>query len=309
MKRALLRSILFFIVVSQPLLSLAEEIDLTRDLVGNGEVNVPLAAFDAFLNRSPIDGQINLLNDEERLKEVVARYYYDRMIANDARALELDKEPVNKARIDALVDRELTQIRKIEMDSQPVPDMTKLAEEYYKANRDEFKRDDQVRMAHIMIGYAKHSANEAREIAEEILQELKQGGDFSAILEARSEDPSAKHNQGDLGWRERGEFVKNFADAAFALKSVGELSSVIQTKFGFHIIKLLDKRAAQVAPYDEVREQVIGRMESDYKNNRWVEYLDKIRNEYEVGIEQKLLDAYRKDRLERLIELKRAMAK
>jgi peptidyl-prolyl cis-trans isomerase C len=287
----------------------AEEIDLTRDLVGNGEINVPLAAFDAFLNRSPLEGQINLLNDEDRLKEVVARYYYDRMIADDARSLGMDKDPVNKARIDALVNRELTQIRKLEMDRQPVPDMAKPAEEHYKANLESFKRDNQVRVSHIMIGYSAHSSSEARKIANEIHQELKEGGDFTAIVKARSEDPSAERNQGDLGWHSRSGFVKPFSDAAFALEKAGDLSPVVQTKFGFHIIKLLDKREAGVVPFEEVRDQVIAKLESDYRNARWAEYLDKVRNEYEVGIEQKLLDAYREDRLKKLMELREATQK
>jgi peptidyl-prolyl cis-trans isomerase C len=302
------RSVFLWALLAVSVGAFADEIDLTRDLVGNGEVNVPLAALDAFLNRSPLNGQIGLLKDEDHLKEVVARYYYDRMIADDAREMGLDKDPVNKARIDALVNRELTEIRKAAMDKEPVPDMSKLAEEHYKAHPEEFTHEAQVHVAHIMIGYGEHSPNEAKAMASKIADEIKQGGNFDELVESRSEDPSKSHNHGDLGWQERTRLAKPFADAAFALKKTGDISPVVQTKYGFHIIKLLDKRPAGMTPYAQVRDQLIAKQEQAFRSDRWFKYLDSVRNEYEVGIEQKVLDAYRNDRLEKLLKLRDAMS-
>jgi peptidyl-prolyl cis-trans isomerase C len=309
MKKKLTLSVVLIFLVAEMCSVFAQEIDLNQDLVGNGDVNIPLAVFDAFLNRSPLDGQINLLRNNERLKEIVGRYYFDAMIADDARELGLDKDPIIKARLDSLMNQELTRIRKEVMAKEPVPDMSGLAKDYYKAHKEEFHREEQVWVAHIMIGYENHSTAEAKKIAQEIHQAVLDGEDFTELAMARSEDPSVKHNQGDLGWLQRTALVKPFADAAFALKKKGEISPVVQSKFGFHVIKFFDKKAAMLTPFEEIKEALILRKEQEYRENRWMEYVAKVRTEYEVGIDQKLLKAYQEQRLKKLLELKQAVKK
>jgi hypothetical protein len=97
----------------------------------------------------------------------------------------------------------------------------------------------------------------AKAKAEEVLAKLRAGGDFNALAKEHSGDPSNKNNGGDLGWFGRGMMVKPFEDAAFALKP-GELSSVVETQFGYHIIKL-DERRMQDSPNGQPVEQVRAR--------------------------------------------------
>jgi parvulin-like peptidyl-prolyl isomerase len=151
-----------------------------------------------------------------------------------------------------------------------------------------------------MIGYKTHDASEARKIAHEIYDELTHGADFMAMVESKSEDPSVKTNKGDLGWQKHEHMVEPFAVAAFALEKKGDMSEVVQTKFGFHIIKLLDKKPPELVPFEEVKTKLTGHLTEKYKQDRWLEYVNKKREEYEVTVESELLEKYRQDRLELL---------
>ncbi|HEY1404767.1 MAG TPA: peptidylprolyl isomerase, partial [Pyrinomonadaceae bacterium] len=100
-------------------------------------------------------------------------------------------------------------------------------------------------------------SKQSRAKAEEVLAKLRAGGDFAALAKEHSGDPSNKEKGGDLGWFGRGMMVKPFEEAAFALKP-GELSGIVETQFGYHIIKL-DERRMQDSPNGQPVEQVRAR--------------------------------------------------
>jgi parvulin-like peptidyl-prolyl isomerase len=92
-----------------------------------------------------------------------------------------------------------------------------------------------------------------RKKAEDVLRRAKAGEDFVALAKEFSEEPGAKESGGDLGWFGRGRMVKPFEDAAFALKA-GEIGGVVETQFGFHIIKVEERRMTSLAePVEQVR--------------------------------------------------------
>lgn len=144
-------------------------------------------------------------------------------------------------------------------------------EKFYRENQDKFKTPETVNAAHILISTmpdpnaaAKPDAaelakkdKEAKEKAEKILAQLKQGADFAKLAAAESACDSKK-NGGNLGEFGRGMMVPEFEKAAFALTKPGELSPVVKTQFGYHIIKLNSKKAASVAPLDQVKENIRG---------------------------------------------------
>lgn len=107
---------------------------------------------------------------------------------------------------------------------------------------------EEVRARHILV--------DKEEDAKAILEELKGGGDFEKIAQERSTDKGSGANGGDLGYFGRGQMVKPFEDAAFALENPGDLSGVVQSQFGFHIIRLEDKRTRPLPTFEQVKDQL-----------------------------------------------------
>jgi len=131
-------------------------------------------------------------------------------------------------------------------------------EKYYRRNRGNFEVVEQVHAAHILIKVPEDAAAETREQKrakiDEILEKSRAGEDFAALAKRYSEDGSRSQG-GDLGFFPRGRMVKPFENVAFSLPA-GEISDVVTTQFGFHIIKVLEIREARVKPLEEVREEV-----------------------------------------------------
>ncbi|MBN1829071.1 MAG: peptidylprolyl isomerase [Deltaproteobacteria bacterium] len=124
---------------------------------------------------------------------------------------------------------------------------------YYNGNIASFKRQEQVRGQHILVKVDKGATEQDRVAAKKKIDTIKgklsTGGNFEALAKEYSDCPSGR-NGGDLGYFTRGKMVKPFEDAAFSLK-IGETSGIIETDFGYHIIRVLDKKAEGTVSYDE----------------------------------------------------------
>jgi peptidyl-prolyl cis-trans isomerase C len=132
-------------------------------------------------------------------------------------------------------------------------------DEFYAKNPDQFKQGDSVRASHILISVPKGAdaaaKAQARARAEQVLKDVKAGQDFAALAKQHSADPGSAANGGDLGFFQQGQMVGPFNDAAFTL-ALGTTSDLVETEFGFHIIKVIEKKAGRTIPLEEVKPQV-----------------------------------------------------
>lgn len=135
---------------------------------------------------------------------------------------------------------------------------------YYAAHQEEYRMPERVRVRHILIrtpnpgpdGKVDPKAEaDARAKAEGILKQVKGGADFAELAKKESQDPGSAANGGELPWFERGRMVAEFEKVAFA-QSKGQISDLVKTQFGFHIIKTEDKEPARLKPLEEVQSSI-----------------------------------------------------
>nr|WP_279342569.1 peptidylprolyl isomerase [Geotalea sp. SG265] len=119
-------------------------------------------------------------------------------------------------------------------------------QDFYNKNKEKFRTGEQVRASHILV--------KTEPEAQEILKQLKAGGNFEELARKHSIDAAAAKG-GDLGWFGKGSMLPEFEQAVFGLKE-GSTSGIVKTKYGYHIIKLTGKRPAGIRPLDEVKEQI-----------------------------------------------------
>ncbi|TNJ67350.1 peptidylprolyl isomerase [Paenibacillus hemerocallicola] len=118
---------------------------------------------------------------------------------------------------------------------------------YYDENKEMLATPEQVKASHILVS--------TKEESEAILAQLNTGADFAQLAKEKSIDPGSKDNGGDLSYFAKGKMVKEFEDAAFTLP-VGQISNVVQTEHGFHIIKVTDKKAAVTPTFEEKKNEI-----------------------------------------------------
>jgi peptidyl-prolyl cis-trans isomerase D len=126
---------------------------------------------------------------------------------------------------------------------------------YYNDNVQQYTTPEQVRASHILLETTGKNEADVKKRAEEILKQVKSGADFAELAKKVSEDKGSKENGGDLDYFGRGRMVPEFEEVAFTLPP-GQISDLVKSQFGYHIIKVVDKRAGSTRPLEEVRVQI-----------------------------------------------------
>jgi peptidyl-prolyl cis-trans isomerase C len=154
------------------------------------------------------------------------------------------------------------------------------AKEFYDSNSDRFTAPEKVRASHILITVADTDSEITREQKkakiDDIHAQLVAGGDMAALAMANSDCPS-KDKGGDLGFFGRGQMVKPFEDAAFALEP-GEISPVVETRFGYHVITVTEKEEAGTTSFEDVKESIIDYLADMKKQDEMNTYMTSLRD-------------------------------
>jgi peptidyl-prolyl cis-trans isomerase C len=182
----------------------------------------------------------------EGKKELLDSMIVRELVLEQAKKDGVDKSKEVVARMEDLKKRVVVEAflkKKIEQEVKiSDADMKK----FYDQNKDKFKTTEQVRASHILVKTEKD--------AQDILAQLKKGASFEELAKKNSTDATAAKG-GDLGWFSKGSMVPEFEKTVFSLKE-GELSGIVKTPYGFHIIKLTGKRPAGIRSFDEVKDQI-----------------------------------------------------
>jgi peptidyl-prolyl cis-trans isomerase D len=152
-------------------------------------------------------------------------------------------------------------------------------EQYYQQHQKDFQVPEEVKVRHILIkvptGADAKSDAAAKQKAEDLLKQIKGGADFAALAKANSDDPGSKDQGGELGMIQRGVTVPPFENAAFSLQP-GQISDLVKTQFGYHIIKVEEKQTAHLKPLEEVKAQILATLTRQQEGEQQAAYAQQL---------------------------------
>ena len=158
---------------------------------------------------------------------------------------------------------------------------------FYQQNLERFKQGDSVHASHILIGLPQDATPvqkaEAKAKAQAALKQVRGGADFSIVAKAQSEDPGSAQNGGDLGFFPKGQMAPAFEEAAFKLKA-GAVSPIVETPFGFHLIKVHERRGPRTAPLVEVSGQIKDFLTQGQREQKLEQFVEQVKTKSKVEI-------------------------
>jgi peptidyl-prolyl cis-trans isomerase C len=292
--RACLRLVLSLAALASPLAHAADGAQTYADdtpVLKHGETVITLGDVRRSVAQTiPPDRTRRFYAERKLITQHAGSFFVVRKLAEEAQARELTADErfrAEEARMRALSQVQLDHI----VAQEKQPDYEAVAREEWQAHPEKFQGPEAVQVSHILVksGEARSDA-EALARAEEALAKAKAGADFAALAGEYSEDPSVAQNKGDMGFFQRGQMVKPFEDAAFALTKKGDFTGPVKTEFGYHVLRFEGRREAGVLPFAEVRERLIAKHQSEFRTrivNREIERigaLDGVETNYDALI-------------------------
>jgi len=192
---------------------------------------------------------------------------------------------VDSLKSDARTDLSVNKVMETAVANVPGPTDAE-AKDFYDKNPNKFKQDEQVRASHILVRVepnadAKAKAKARAEI-DSVLKQLQGGADFAKLAQQHSQDGSAAQG-GDLGYFPRGHMVPEFDRVAFSLP-VGQLSGIVTTQFGYHVLKVTDKKPPRTVPFEEAQAQIKQYLEQDKKQKAADAYIEGLKKKSKIDV-------------------------
>ena len=220
---------------------------------------------------------------EKRMNEVKKQFP-----SEEAFKKMLDARKITVERVRSELRNELVVGRLIESEIAPKIGVTndEIAT-FYKLNSSRFQLPEKVRASHILIsvpaGADAGAKAAAMTTATTVLKKAKSGGDFAALAREYSQDPGSAASGGDLGFFEQGKMVGAFNDTAFKLPK-GQISDIVETEFGYHIILVTDKQAGRVVPLEEARGQIEGYLKEVNRKKEMQSFVRALRSKAKIEV-------------------------
>lgn len=232
-----------------------------------GEVEIHQSELDLAVQN--LDPQLAQLPDEQKKIAALSNAIDVKLLATGAKAEGVEDTADFKARMAYIADRELhnAYFRKHVIEATS----TEEVKARYEKEIGSLPKQEEVHARHILV--------KTEDEAKAVIEALDKGGDFAALAKEKSQD-SNKDQGGDLGWFGRGQMVPEFEEAAYGLEKGAYTKTPVKSQFGFHVIKLEDKRNAEPPAFEQVQDQVRQLVMRD----KYVELINKAKAEQKVEI-------------------------
>ena len=232
---------------------------------------------DRLITKASIGETVSDVDVEKRFSQMAAQYPTPKAFEDALKQAAQTADQV-KASIRA-------QLRQTNWINKSIADQIKVepleADKFYKESPPtKFDEPEMVEASHILVAVRKDAPPEAVITAEEKLKvltdRLAKKESFESLAKEFSDDPTAKQTSGELGYFSRDRIMPEFADAAFKLK-IGEISQPVRTQFGFHLIKLTNRKPAHTATLEDAREQIMSYLQSEKRKNAIAKLVDSLK--------------------------------
>ena len=233
-----------------------------------GDENITQGFFEALTDSIP-----SSYRNKEGNKKLLDKIIKTKLFAHEARHIKLDEDPKVKVEIQYMIEQVLQKSYMKHLSDQ-IEIGDDILQSYYNQNKNKYRQKEQIRARHILVS--------TEEEAKAIQAELKSGMDFAKLAKEKSTCPSARQG-GDLGWFGKGQMVPDFEKAAFSLER-GQISDIVHTNFGYHIIKLEDKKEAHQQPFEEVKNLIKSELIQKKFKEKVLETEEKLKKELNVQI-------------------------
>jgi hypothetical protein len=233
----------------------------TTPLFEDGPIVVDAADFEGSMLRIPENRRGEFRMSYDRVVSVVDTLFVTRSVAAKARAAGLDKDPVVQRRMQQLQDSVLADLYMQKLEKEPLNvNLEQRAREVFKAEAASMTRPEEVYTQQILIGLKGRTKEMAAERAKEVREQaLKPDTDFLALASKYSEDPKLGENGGDLGYIATASFIEPIRNVVQKMTRKGEVSQPIETAFGYHVVRFIDRHPPRAVKFDEVKEALMKR--------------------------------------------------
>lgn len=235
--------------------------DNSKVLISMSDEKVTLDDFQKRIDKIP-SYLLAYFQDQEGAKTLVDGLLREQLLIKEARRQKLNKNKEFQARLKEVEDQLLVEEMVKKLKNKDIAVTEQETEAYFQKNKDTFVTADKIRVKHILVKTDKE--------AQSILGKLKKGEDFDKLAAKYSIDKTSAAKGGDLGYFSHGDLVPEFEKAAFALENKGQISNIVKTPFGYHIIQLVDNRQKDQITLADVSEEVKKKLEKE-KFDKWME--------------------------------------
>jgi peptidyl-prolyl cis-trans isomerase C len=245
-----------------------------------GTATLTLADIDANMKDIPEEQRFGFMDSPKRIEETIRNLLLARQLADVARTRGIQDSAEFKQRMKLVEDRLLAAELIDRMKSEvKVGDLEQIAKETYAAKPANFREPDSYDLQHILISVGNHSPAEARALAIDLRGRILKGEDFTALAQKYSEDPGTREHGGTLnGINATMKLEPNFLEAIQGLSKDGALSDVVQTRLGYHVIRLNHRTAGRQKTFAEVRPQILENLKAERVQAAIKDYTDNMRS-------------------------------
>ena len=285
------KKIIFFLALFSSACSAKEGIPLIQ--TGDFYITEKMLLDD--LSKFSEDKVTALKETTKSLNNYIDIYYREKLFERFALQKKIDQTPEFKGQL-ALAKRQLLINALIDQKKKSIaiPDMAQSAKEYYQVNRDQFKIPEQLEVRHILLSSEPDSVerDKVREKMADILVQVRKDPEmFDLLAKKYSEDTGSGSKGGLLSQFSRGQMVAEFEKVAFELSESGQISEILSSKFGFHIIQLVKKYPAHIIPFKDVEVSIITKLNNEYAEEEFLSWRKEIADPKKATVDKKRLKA------------------